>query len=137
MLSHRSLFDAMWGQTEDEVTAQQVDALGPLPAEWWGKWEVRPKYFTQAGGTGDAGKPIEGRWVWSLDRTFEEHILSPRREKGMAVPDAKEREAFFAMVRCMLAFKPGDRPTAKELLDMEWMREWALPVCQKSGVLRY
>jgi hypothetical protein len=35
----------------------------------------------------------------------------------------------------MLAFKPWDRPTAKELLDAEWMREWALPECRK--VLRY
>ena len=56
-----------------------------------------PKYFIQAGGT---GKAIDGRCVWPLDRTFEEHILNPPREKGMAAPDAKEREAFFAMVWC-------------------------------------
>jgi hypothetical protein len=91
MLSHRSLFDAMWGQTEDEVTAQQADALGPLPAEWREKWQAWPRFFTQAGGT---PKSIEGRCVWPLDRTFEEHILNPRRERGMAAPDAKEREAF-------------------------------------------
>jgi hypothetical protein len=35
------------------------------------------------------------------------------------------------MLRWMLAFRPGDRPTAKQVLETEWMREWALPECEK------
>ena len=31
-------------------------------------------------------------------------------------------KAFFAMVCWMLAFKPRDRPTAKEVLETEWIR---------------
>jgi hypothetical protein len=124
VVAHRSLFDVLLA-TEDDVTAQWVDVVGSLPAEWWEKWEAWPKYFT---GVGPAGQPIEGRWMWSLDRRYEEWVQKPRSEqKGMGTMDAREREAFFAMMRWMLAFKPGDRPSAKEVLETEWMREWALP----------
>lgn len=110
--------------TEDDVTAQHVDALGPLPEEWWEKWAGWNKYFTEPGAT---GRPIEGRWVWSLEERFEEWVQKLRREEGMATVDDREREAFFKMLRLMLKFKPGDRPTARQVLETEWMREWALP----------
>jgi serine/threonine-protein kinase SRPK3 len=31
------------------------------------------------------------------------------------------------MLKAMMAFRPGERPTAKEILKSEWMRKWALP----------
>jgi serine/threonine protein kinase len=120
LLAHRSLFDVILA-TEDDVAAQWIDALGPMPAEWWETWEARGKYFTED------GQPVEGRWAWSLERRFEEWIQEPRREKGMAMLDEKEKEALFAMLRWMLAFRPGDRPTAKQVLETEW----ALPECEK------
>ncbi|KAK4149980.1 kinase-like domain-containing protein [Chaetomidium leptoderma] len=127
LLSQRPLFDVLLA-TEDDVAAQQVDVLGSLPTEWWDKWEASSNYFTKAGAH---GHPIEGRCVWSWDRRFEEWIQNPRLEEGMATPDGREKEAFFAMVRWMLTFKPGDRPRAKQVLETEWMREWALPECGK------
>jgi len=110
--------------TKDDVTAQHVDALGPLPDEWWEKWGVWNEYFTEPGA---AGRPIEGRWAWSLEDRFEGWAQKLRREEGMATLDDSEREAFLEMVRWMLRFKPGDRPSAKQVLETEWMREWALP----------
>ena len=110
--------------TKDDVTAQHVDALGRLPDEWWEKWGVWNEYFTEPGA---AGRPIEGRWAWSLEDRFEGWAQKLRREEGMATLDDSEREAFLEMVRWMLRFKPGDRPSAKQVLETEWMREWALP----------
>ncbi|SPQ21530.1 f2e24157-8dd7-4505-936f-959e878438f3 [Thermothielavioides terrestris] len=124
LLAHRSLFDVLLA-TEDDVTAQQIDVLGPLPDEWWDKWEARSKYFAEN------ATPVEGRCVWSWERRFEQWIQEPRRDKGMATLDEKEREAFAAMVRWMLQFRPGDRPSAKEVLQTEWMRTWALPECEE------
>lgn len=59
MLAHRSLFDVLLA-TDDDVAAQWVDVLGPLPAEWWEKWEARSKYFE------NANQPVEGRLIKSL-----------------------------------------------------------------------
>ncbi|KAL2018976.1 hypothetical protein VTK56DRAFT_10201 [Thermocarpiscus australiensis] len=126
MLSHRSLFDGNFLATDDDVLAQQVDVLGPLPAEWWEKWEGRFKKFTEA------GQPLEGRSVWTSNRRFDEWIQQPRHDKEMATLEQKEREAFSAMIRWMLSFKPGDRPSAKEVLETEWMRNWALPEFEKA-----
>lgn len=125
LLAHRSLFDVLLA-TEDDVTAQQIDVLGPLPDEWWEKWEARSKYFAENG-----QQPAEGRSVWSWERRFEQWIQEPRRDKGMATLDGKEKEAFAAMMRWMLQFRPRDRPSAKEVLETEWMRAWALPECEE------
>ncbi|KND88535.1 hypothetical protein TOPH_06868 [Tolypocladium ophioglossoides CBS 100239] len=40
ILGQRSLFDGFLA-TEDDITRDQVEALGVLPAEWWGSWEER------------------------------------------------------------------------------------------------
>ncbi|KAH6641080.1 kinase-like domain-containing protein [Chaetomium tenue] len=125
LLAPRPLLD-MFLATDDDVVAQWVDVLGPLPAEWWEKWETRSKYFN------DANQPVEGRWAWSLDQRFEEWVQKLRREEGMATVDDRERAAFLAMLRWMLAFRPEERPSAKEVLETEWMREWALPEYERT-----
>lgn len=127
LVSHRSLFDASFLATDDDITAQQVDVLGPLPAEWWGKWEGRLRKFTEA------GQPTDGRCVWTWDRRFKEWVQQPRRDKGMTVFDEKEGEAFSAMIRWMLAFRPGHRPSAAQVLETEWMRDWALPEADQDN----
>ncbi|KAJ5209629.1 hypothetical protein N7449_004008 [Penicillium cf. viridicatum] len=35
------------------------------------------------------------------------------------------------MLRSMLSFEPANRPSAQEVLDSEWMVEWALPEYEK------
>lgn len=39
----------------DDVTANQIDALGPLPDEWWDAWDGKWKRFAAN------GQPTEGR----------------------------------------------------------------------------
>lgn len=53
ILGQRSLLDSfLW--TQDDATGDQVDAIGPLPPEWWEKWEARSKEFIEN------GQPKEG-----------------------------------------------------------------------------
>ncbi|OJJ42919.1 hypothetical protein ASPZODRAFT_161917 [Penicilliopsis zonata CBS 506.65] len=59
-------------------------------------------------------------------------VQQPRRKRGIPSLDAREREAFFHMLRSMLAFRPGDRPTTKQILESEWMVKWALPEYQDN-----
>ncbi|KAJ5186385.1 hypothetical protein N7449_011149 [Penicillium cf. viridicatum] len=40
IFGQRPLFDAFWA-TADRVTAEQVEVLGILPAEWWKNWHKR------------------------------------------------------------------------------------------------
>lgn len=124
ILGQRSLFDSLLA-SKDDIACEQVDALGFLPLEWWEKWEARSRKFTQA------GELVEGRSVWSWDQRFEDSIQEPRREKGMETLDTKEKDAFFAMMRWMLAFRPTDRPTINQVLDTAWMRDWALSEYEK------
>jgi serine/threonine protein kinase len=114
-----------WLFGPDDATADQVDALGPMPGEWWER-EGRGKRFI------GNGKPKEGREVWTFDRRFEDAILAPRRRRGTEGMGEEERDAFFEMVRGMLVFKPGDRLSARQVLATEWMRKWAIPEAEKS-----
>lgn len=68
-------------------------------------------------------------WLW--DQRFEDSIQEHRHRMGMATLGVEERDAFFTMMRWMLKLKPNDRPTAKQVLETDWMRYWVLPDCEK------
>lgn len=115
-----------WLFGPDDATADQVDALGPMPDEWWETWEGKSKRFI------GKGKPKEGREVWTFEQRFEDAIQAPRRRRGTEGMDKEERDALFEMVRGMLVFRPGDRLSASQVLRTEWMRKWAIPEAEKT-----
>jgi serine/threonine protein kinase len=137
VISQRSLFYEMWA-TDDIVTTDQVDALGMLPPEWWSKWEARPKSFN------DDGTPTEQHLIdyqgsrdgiLNLEDRFEPYVQRPRRDKGMPTFDPNEQDAILVMLRSMLVFRPGDRHSASQVLESEWMQKWALPAYDKMLTL--
>lgn len=69
--------------------------------------------------------------VYSLEDRFRFGVQEPRQMEGMGSIEQDEQEAFLAMLRSMLKYKPGDRSTAGEILDSEWMRKWAMPEYEK------
>lgn len=105
------------------MTCEHVDTLGVLPPEWWNRWKARPNKFTED------GKPINRAYndFRSWDDRFKDSVERPRRDKGIPLFDAEERDAIFDMLRPMLSFRPEDRPTTKQILESEWMVKWALP----------
>ncbi|KAH7175881.1 kinase domain-containing protein [Dactylonectria macrodidyma] len=115
-----------WLFGPDDATADQVDALGPMPDEWWETWEGRSKRFI------GNGKPKEGREVWTFDQRFEDAIQAPRRRRGTDGIGEEERDALFEMMKGMLVFRPGDRLSASQVLRTEWMRKWAIPEAEKT-----
>ncbi|KAF5576745.1 kinase domain-containing protein [Fusarium pseudoanthophilum] len=108
---------------EDEVIADQVDALGPLPHEWWEKWETRTNVLTED------GKRKGGIETWPLQKRFD---LDIQRETKAEKLDDQESRAFLDMVKGMLRFRPEERLTADQVLRSEWMRVWALPVAEEA-----
>lgn len=120
IIAQRPLFEGFLA-TEDDITREQVDAFGVLPPEWWRNWGARRHKFSEG------GKPINRNHFRSWDDRFEDSVQQPRRESGMSLFEAGERDAIFDMLRPMLSFRPENRPTTQKILESEWMVNWALP----------
>ncbi|KAI1191745.1 kinase-like protein [Nemania serpens] len=126
LFAHRSLIDGILAP-QDDITAQQVHLQGPMPSDWWDRWAERPKWFD------DAGRPLSNDCdIWSWDRRFEQWIQEPRQSRGLQVINEEERAALLGLLQWMLAWKPGERPNAEEVLDAAWMKRWALPAYEES-----
>ncbi|KAJ5268309.1 hypothetical protein N7524_005768 [Penicillium chrysogenum] len=112
----------------DEIVSQHIDVLGPMPSEWWQRWEGRPRFFDEQGFPTESYQ--ENRWP-SLEDSFEIGVQKWRRKLGGAV-DENEKAAFLDLMRRMLSFRPEERPTVDEVLTSEWMVKWAFPDYERS-----
>ena len=111
--------------TEDDVTSQQLDVLGPMPTSCWESWEERRKFFDGEIRRGEAWPP--------LDEAFEEFIQKYRRKRpSVGVFGEEETAAILNLMRRMLAVRPEERPTADEVLRSEWMTKWVLHDVDRS-----
>ncbi|KAF1343625.1 putative srpk [Delphinella strobiligena] len=119
IVAARNLFERFLA-TEDDMTCEHVDALGILPHGWWINWEAHSKFT-------DDGNPIGRSLYRSWNDRFEDSVQQPREESGMPRITSDERDALFAMLKSMLSFRPEERPTARQVLESEWMVKWALP----------
>ncbi|RAK75324.1 kinase-like protein [Aspergillus fijiensis CBS 313.89] len=124
IIAQRPLFEGFLA-TEDDMTREHVDTLGILPLEWWRGWEARREKFTED------GRPINRNPFRSWSDRFEDRVQQPRRQEGMPVLGDDERATIFDMLRPMLAFRPEERCTTKQILESEWMVKWALPAYEK------
>lgn len=120
IMGQRPLFEG-FHPSADWVIKENVDSLGKLPLDWWLKWKSRTRWFNEDGTrhSGALSRPLE--------RRFNDAIQKPRQESQMDEVEEAERAALFAMLRAMLAFEPGRRPTANEVMEYEWIQKWALP----------
>ncbi|KAH9988770.1 kinase-like domain-containing protein [Xylariaceae sp. FL0662B] len=127
VLSVRPLFE-LWFPTKDQVIGEHVDALGRLPIYWWTRWTSRSGYFKE-----DSLERVDGEVSRDLEARVDYSIYPPRREHGMADTQEPERIALIALPKSMIAFRPEDRPTARQVADSEseWMVKWALPELDK------
>ncbi|KAK1145863.1 hypothetical protein N8T08_003809 [Aspergillus melleus] len=117
IFGQRPLFEA-FRPTADRVTAEQVEALGILPREWWEKWDRRLDWFNEEGELDPKSEMSRGynivRRTW--DVRFNYCMQEPRAEAGLELVTESERKAFEAMLRPMLTFRPGERATAHDAL---------------------
>lgn len=131
VFGQRPLFEAFL-PTADRVIAEQVEVLGVLPAEWWGKWDRRSEWFNEEGELdpkqGICHDGVHRAW----DHRFDYCIQEPRAEVGMEIVTEKERRAFEVMLRSMLVFRPEGRATAQQILGSEWMKGWGEPALERS-----
>lgn len=119
ILGQRPLFEAFIPD-DDWMIQEHVDTLGKLPPDWWSRWESRGKWFDEQGERRDG----QSRRPW--EERFEYSVQEPRRDCGMEGVSEQEKVALIALLRPMMAYDPKERPTAKEILESEWMNKWAL-----------
>ncbi|RAQ62661.1 hypothetical protein COH21_012490, partial [Aspergillus flavus] len=62
---------------------------------------------------------------------FEKTVQQARIEARMPSVESEEQDALLAMLRSMLCFQPENRPSAQQVLESEWMVNWALPEYEK------
>lgn len=87
ILEARPFLDS-WLFVPDDAAADQVDALGPMPDEWWEAWQGRSKRFVEN------GKPKEGTEVWTFDQRFEDAIQAPRGRKSLEAVGGRRAGCF-------------------------------------------
>ncbi|KKK12035.1 hypothetical protein AOCH_007679 [Aspergillus ochraceoroseus] len=113
--------------TADEIVSQQIDVLGPLPSDWWMRWQERSQFFDSN------GNPKEGRYVWpGIEMAFEDTVQKYRRKRGCEF-DTEETTAIIDLMRRMLVFRPEERLTIQEVLQSEWVVKWALPQLKRDS----
>ena len=98
-----------------------------MPNEWWEKWDKRSKWYDEVGKP--LSKPAD---MWSWDRRFEYWVQKPRRSNDMEALGDEEYEALLRLLKWMLAWKPEQRPTAQEVLESQWVTDWALPTYKRG-----
>ncbi|KAL2788867.1 kinase-like protein [Aspergillus keveii] len=129
IMGMKTMFSSKWA-TEDEVASQQVDVLGPMPAERYSTWEGRSQFWDEDGNSTDYHK--RNKWRPLGDELLEDCVQEWRRRKGWEEIAEDEKIAFVGLIRMMMKFRPEERPTADEVLEDEWMVKWALPDYKRS-----
>ncbi|KYK55373.1 protein kinase domain-containing protein [Drechmeria coniospora] len=119
ILGMQPLFSSAFTSRE-KVMCQIVDVLGPLPSDWFEKWEAKTEFFD------DDGTPKPGRRVWpKLGELFEERVQQFRREDNMDEFGHEETAAILDMMGRMLQPMPEERVTIRQVLECDWMVKWA------------
>lgn len=106
--------------SDEEVMCQIVDCLGPLPADLSKNWTNRGDFFD------DEGVPKDGRCVWPrMNYAFTECVQKFRQDANMTGFCNREEEAFLDMITRILRYRPEERPTVEQILQSDWMVNWA------------
>lgn len=88
--------------------ADVIAALGHPPLDLIQRGERSPEFFDVQ----------DGRWI--SEHPLREPTSLEQIEENL---ERREQERFLRFLRKMLAWRPEERATAKELLDDEWLRE--------------
>ncbi|KAG6043168.1 hypothetical protein E4U17_001049 [Claviceps sp. LM77 group G4] len=123
LFSNLSLFNGFL-TNQDDLTAQQVQILGPMPPAWWKNWEARTKWYDEE------GRPLCGSSKSNaLKRRIQTCVQDPRLKMGW---ETLGEDELITLLRSMLAWSTSERLDISEVLGSDWMTQWALPAYQKS-----
>lgn len=120
-----TLFEGLFPD-EDDILAENISAIGALPAEWDKKWSAKHEFFDDNGEWICEGKMRH----WPRSRSLAERIDDMGRNNANGFSDA-EKSDFLDMLSKMLVFRPEERITARGLIKTPWMKNWGIPTFEK------
>lgn len=129
ILGERSLFEGFMPD-KDDIIAEMVSTLGPLPQKWWDAWLARGDFFHE-----------DGQWKSEIERSHDSKsrpLLLRIQEMGRendAEFSADEAVSLEKMLGSMFTYEPAKRATAGDVVGSDWMRRWGLPALQKFNPL--
>ena len=130
IMGERPLFEGLMPDVDD-VIAEMVSCLGPLPQPWWEKWRARKEFFHEDGSWRD---DIE-RAHDAKSRPLHLRIQEMGRENDTELL-ADEARSLEKMLRGMLELEPAKRATITETLKSDWMSRWGFPALEKFDLPR-
>ncbi|KAK4233741.1 protein kinase dsk1 [Achaetomium macrosporum] len=132
VLGERPLFET-FAWAPDDILAEMVSTLGPMPQRWLDEWAKRSNVFN------DDGKGRRGayrRFAPPVFRRLHQRMwdmgCGETPETCQWDVEGGEMRAVEEMLRGMLAYEPDQRLTAEELLESEYMLRWALPAWERQ-----
>jgi hypothetical protein len=116
IICQRPLFEG-FPSNQDDMTWQQIDALGPLPTDWRENWAAQRDRSTEH------GEPIQqSRSPYqSWENRFEANVQQPRIKEGMPTFQPSKRDSLSSISRSVLSFWLENRPSVRQILESEWM----------------
>lgn len=102
---------------EDDLVAEMVSTLGPLPQQWWKSWRKRNEFFLD-----------DGSWRRGIKRTHDaksRHLSQRFREMGREQDSELtlvEITAVKNLLKAMLTYLPLERISIGEVVRSEWMK---------------
>jgi len=114
----------------EEMLADMIGALGPLPSRWWNIWEERGEFFEQDGSwKQDAvydgfARPLHDR-MWDMGRGKTLETCEWDVQAG-------ELQALEDLLRGMLTFDPAERLTAEQMMASEYFVKFAMPAWERQ-----
>ncbi|OAA47157.1 protein kinase domain-containing protein [Metarhizium rileyi] len=121
LVGMKSIFNASFA-TADEVLADMIDVLGPLPREWSESWSGRDELFDPNG-----ERRVKINTLPPIDKHFDDRVQFYRQKRNMGIFSDEEKAALLVLLRGMLKFHPDDRLSVDDVLKSKWMVKWALP----------
>ena len=128
IMGERPLFEGFMPD-RDDIAAEMVSCLGPLPRPWWEAWQARGEFFNE-----------DGSWRTDMTRPYEPksrslllRLQKMGRQKTSEFSTA-EMESLEKMLRTMLEYDPRKRATADEVIQSEWMIQWGLPSLRQFDI---
>ncbi|KAL9039061.1 MAG: hypothetical protein Q9180_002755 [Flavoplaca navasiana] len=115
---------------KDDMIAEMISCVGPLPQDWWNVWEARGDFFEEDG----SWRTEMARCRDSKSRPLSQRIQDMGRETDpeFSTDEAKTLER---MLGSMLKFKPEERASAEEIAGSEWMTRYGIPALRAHNIL--
>lgn len=131
IMGERPLFES-FSNDQDDILADTISTLGLPPTRWWDKWANRHEFFNS-----------DGSWATNIQRIYtpgfrllHERIWDMGRGTTAETSEfdvrGRELEDLELLLQSMLAYEPCQRPTAKQLLESEYMTKWAMPAWERQ-----